>query len=99
MPHAEFFALDLEVHALLRDIPPRDVSAVDLPGGGDARTAADVSRLMDAARGRRVFRVRVLVALRRFVGRVLRWDGDPPYPARSDSAVSVSAAHALRSHR
>lgn len=81
VPHAEFLALDLDVHALLKDIPLRDVSVVDLPGGGDARTIADVLRLMDDARRRPAFPVRVLVALRRLLGRAFNWDGAPPYPA------------------
>jgi hypothetical protein len=81
IPHAEFLALDLEVHALLRGIPLRDVSVVDLPGGGDERTIADVRRLMDGARQRPALSVRLLVGLRKFFGRVFRWDGEKPEPA------------------
>ena len=33
VPLAEFRALPLEAHALLEDVPFRDVSAIDLPGG------------------------------------------------------------------
>jgi len=79
--HAEFLALDLEVHALLKDIPLLDVSVVDLPDGGDERTIADVRRLMDATRHQPTFSVRVLVGLRRFLGRVFYWDGEQPEPA------------------
>lgn len=81
IPHAEFLALDLEAHALLKDVPLRDVSVVDLPDGGDARTIADVRRLMEGARGRPPFAVRVLVGLRLLLGRVFRWDGPQSEPA------------------
>jgi hypothetical protein len=81
VPHAEFLALDLEVHGLLSDVPLRDVSAVDLPGGGDERTIADVRRLLEGARGGPPLSVRVLMGLRRFLGRVFHWDGEQPAPA------------------
>ena len=75
---AEFLALDLEVHARLKGVPLRDVSVVDLPDGGDDRTIADVRRLLDAAKGRAPFPVRLLVGLRRFLGRRFHWDGAGP---------------------
>ena len=81
VPPAEFLALDLDVHALLKDVPLRDVSVVDLPDGGDDRTIADVRRLLEAARRRPPVAVRVLVGLRRALGRLFRWDGEPPVPA------------------
>lgn len=74
---AEFLALDLEAHALLRDVPLRDVSIVDLPGGGSGRTIADVRRLLHEARRRHPLHVRVLVGVRRFLGRTFRWDIGP----------------------
>lgn len=80
IPPAEFLALDLEVHALLKGVPLRDVSVVDLPGGGEARTIADVRRLLESARRRPPFFVRGLVWLRRLLGRVFHWDGAPPEP-------------------
>ena len=81
VPHAEFLALDLEAHALLTGIPLRDVSAIDLPGGGDTRTIADVLRRMEAVRRRPVTSVKLLVALRRLLGQTFQWDGEAPYPA------------------
>jgi uncharacterized protein DUF2867 len=75
IPPAEFLALDLEAHARLRDVPLRDVSVIDLPGGGEERTIADVRRLLEAARRRPPFVVHALVRLRRFLGRIFRWDG------------------------
>lgn len=80
IPPAEFLALDLEVHALLKGVPLRDVSVVDLPGGGEARTIADVRHLLESARRRPPFFVRGLVWLRRLLGRVFHWDGAPPEP-------------------
>ncbi|HET7341506.1 MAG TPA: DUF2867 domain-containing protein [Methylomirabilota bacterium] len=79
VPPAEFLALDLEVHARLTGVPLRDVSVVDLPGGGDERTMADVRRLLEAAGRRPAFSVRVLVGLRRLLGRLFGWDasGEP----------------------
>jgi Protein of unknown function (DUF2867) len=73
VPHDEFLALDLEVHELLKGVPLRDVSAIDLPGGED-RTIADVVRIMERGRQRPPASVLVLVAIRRFVGRAFRWD-------------------------
>jgi len=81
VPPAEFLALDLDAHALLKDIPLRDVSAVDLPDGGDDRTIADVRRLLEAARRRPPLAVRALVGLRRFLGWLFHWDDEPPEPA------------------
>jgi Protein of unknown function (DUF2867) len=81
IPHAEFLALDLEAHALLKGVPLRDVSVVDLPDGGDDRTIADVRRLMEGARRRPPLAVRALVGLRLWLGRVFHWDGPQPEPA------------------
>jgi hypothetical protein len=73
VPPDEFLALDVEVHALLQDVPLRDVCAIDLPGGED-RTIADVVRIMERGHGRPPRSVAVLVGARRAVGRVFRWD-------------------------
>ena len=81
VPPAEFLALDLEVHRRLKGVPLRDVSVVDLPDGGDDRTIADVRRLLEAARRRPPLAVRVLVGLRRALGRLFHWDGEQPEPA------------------
>jgi hypothetical protein len=77
IPAAEFLALDLEVHALLADVPLRDVSAVHLPNGGEGRTIADVLARMDLARGNPTRAVRALVGLRLRIGRAFGWDSDP----------------------
>jgi hypothetical protein len=72
----EFRALPLEVHALLADVPLRDVSTVDLPGGGPARTVADVRALLPQGGLHRVGSpiVRALFGLRYALGKVFHWD-------------------------
>jgi Protein of unknown function (DUF2867) len=45
---AEYRALPLRAHELLRDVPLYDVSSVDLPGGGSGRTVADIHALESA---------------------------------------------------
>ena len=46
VPREQFRALHLEVHAVLADAPLRDVTVVDLPGGGRMRGMADVRALL-----------------------------------------------------
>jgi len=77
VPREQFRGLDLEVHAVLSDVPLRDVTAVDLPAGGAGRTISDVRALM--ARGKWMAAnpgVRFLFALRLLLGRLFRWDPD-----------------------
>ncbi len=45
---AEYRSLHLRAHELLRDVPLYDVSSVDLPGGGNGRTIADIRTLESA---------------------------------------------------
>jgi hypothetical protein len=79
---AQFRKLPLEVHAILEDLSPRDVTAVDLPGGGTGRTLSDVRALIapgDLVNASPLSRA--LFALRRGLGRVFGWDRprhDPP---------------------
>jgi hypothetical protein len=79
-----FRNLPLHVHSLLHDVPLQDVTVVELSGGGDGRTLADVRALMPAdptesggslARG--------LFALRGWLGRLFGWD-----ERRQDDTVS-----------
>jgi Protein of unknown function (DUF2867) len=72
--HREFLALPLRAHSLLRGARLRDVSVVDLPGGGEGRTATEVRALLEVARQAYPARVRALIALRRMLGKALRWD-------------------------
>src|SRR5262245_34665850 len=48
VPISEFRALPLDAHQVLADVPLRDVIAIDLPGGGEGRTIADVRALLKA---------------------------------------------------
>jgi hypothetical protein len=71
----EFRNLPLEVHSLLRDIPLHDVSVVDLPGGGDGRTVADVDALLTPAELTDANgAVRALFRLRLILGDMFGWD-------------------------
>jgi len=92
---AEFLALDLEAHALLRGVPLRDVSIVDLPGGGSGRTIADARRLLNEARQRHPLHVRALVGLRRFLGQVFGWDGETPEPSYASRLSDDQRARSL----
>jgi Protein of unknown function (DUF2867) len=79
---AQFRELPLEVHAILEDLSPKDVTAIDLPGGGEGRTLSDVRAL--AAIGELMSASplsRALFGLRIWVGRLFGWDRprhDPP---------------------
>ena len=72
VPPAEYLRLPLRAHELLRDVPVYDVSVVDLPGGGDERSLADIRALSRAAPPSRV--AAVLYGLRRALGRLFNWD-------------------------
>jgi len=69
----QFLALPLEVHGVLADVPLRDVSAVDLPGGGPGRTLTDVRALFGPRRQVNPV-VRWLFGLRHLLGRLFGWD-------------------------
>jgi hypothetical protein len=85
---APFRALDLRAHALLADVPLHDVWAVDLPGGGDGRTLADVRAAMRGnALSSATPLVRALFSIRGALGRLFRWDETTP-ALRSRSFVS-----------
>lgn len=93
---AQFRMLPLEVHAILENLSPRDVSAVDLPGGGAGRTISDVRALIapgDLMSASPL--ARALFAFRLWLGRVFGWDRprhDPPemsYLARVPRALQA----------
>ena len=69
---AEYLRLDLRVHELLHDVPLYDVAVVDLPGGGDGRSVADIRTLESAATPSRV--ANAIYGLRHLIGRMFGWD-------------------------
>jgi len=85
---AEYLALPLEAHALLRGVPLHDVSAIDLPNGGGGRTLADAKRLFLAGGARRGIATRALFAFRFFLGRIFGWDRPVSERTYSDARVS-----------
>ena len=75
VPAEEFRALDLEVHSVLAGVDLRDVSAVDLPGGGPGRDISDVRAvLFDDGAITAALPVRLLFSLRIRLGRLFGWD-------------------------
>ncbi|MGZ7038015.1 MAG: DUF2867 domain-containing protein [Thermoanaerobaculia bacterium] len=64
--------MPLRAHELLRDVPLYDVSIVDLPGGGEGRTIADINALDKVAAPSRVSST--LYGARRLIGRLFGWD-------------------------
>jgi hypothetical protein len=98
VPLAEFRALPLEVHALLQDVPLRDVSAIDLPGGGPSRTLSDIRALIPSGGLLRANPVtRALFDLRLWLGRVFGWDRPELDGAETSYLPRVSEALRARS--
>lgn len=85
---AEYLALPLRAHDLLRGVPLYDVSIVDLPGGGPDRTIADVRAIEASAPPSRI--AQALYGTRRVLGRVFGWDRVLMSP--EDSLVSRLSA-------
>jgi len=69
---SEYLNLDLRAHSILHNVPLHDVWRLDLPGGGEGRTAADIRSLALAIQPSVL--VRFLFGIRRLVGRLLGWD-------------------------
>ncbi|HXK25272.1 MAG TPA: DUF2867 domain-containing protein [Myxococcota bacterium] len=65
----------------------RDVSAVDLPGGGSGRKVADAKRLLFAGERRPGLVSRALFGFRFWVGRVYGWDRPVSQAAYSDARL------------
>ena len=86
----DYQRLDLRAHELLADVPLHDVWRLELPGGGDQRSIADVRCLMNLERVADANRaVRALFGLRTFLGRLFGWDSP------STQATAGSLAHRL----
>ncbi|HEY7112134.1 MAG TPA: DUF2867 domain-containing protein [Thermoanaerobaculia bacterium] len=81
VPPAEYLALKLRAHELLREVPLYDISVVDLPGGGPGRTIADIRALDSSAPSSPI--AKILYGVRVFLGRVFGWDRDRIQPKDS----------------
>ena len=68
----EYLSQNLRAHSILGDIVPYEVWRLDLPGGGEGRTVADIRSLSLANKPSRV--VKSLFAIRWFLGRLFGWD-------------------------
>jgi hypothetical protein len=85
VPVDDFRALPLRVHALLADVPLKDVMVVDLIGGGAGRSLGELRTLPKDEPGHLRDRLtRALFGLRRGLGRVFGWD------AVTDAGTNVS---------
>jgi len=78
---AEYRSLHLRAHELLRDVPLYDVSSVDLPGGGNGRTIADIRTLESATAPSHI--ATFIYGLRYLLGWVFGWDREPMRPKDS----------------
>lgn len=98
VPPAELQALPLEAHAILADVPLKDVSAIDLPGGGAGRTLGDVQALIPMGELLQTNAViRSLFGLRSWIGRVFGWDRSGYDRAEDSRLAHVSEALRARS--
>ena len=92
---AEFRALPLEAHALLDDVPLKDVNAVDLPGGGPGQTLRDVRALIPPGGLMKAnLMTRALFGMRLWLGRLFSWDG--PEHDRADASYLNRVSEAIR---
>ncbi len=81
-PREEYLALSLAAHAFLADAPLHDVHALDLPGGGDGRSLADLRALLaDRTIAKANPAVAALFRLRWWIGETFGWDKGGPDPA------------------
>jgi Protein of unknown function (DUF2867) len=78
---AEYLDLKLRAHDLLHDVPLYDVSVVDLPGGGDGRSLADIRAFESSSPPSRI--ATVLYCVRYFFGRIFAWDRGAMRPEES----------------
>jgi hypothetical protein len=94
----DFQRLPLEAHSVLAGVSIRDVTTVELPGGGEGRTLEDVRKLMPGGPARLGGRTaRGLFALRRALGRIFGWDRAPRTEPAKSVESRVPAALAARS--
>ena len=89
----EYARIDLRAHSLLEDVPLHDVWVVELAGGGPGRTIQDLRPLLSLENLAAVNpAVRLLFALRGWLGRVFGWDRDPPQASAESFLGRLSPA-------
>src|SRR6266508_6490251 len=94
----EFRACTLRVHALLHDVPLKDVWAIRLPGGGAGRTIQDVRAVFIAGvEAAPPPIVKGLFRLRDRIGALLGWDQQRPAWTTESYVHRLSAADRARS--
>src|SRR5262245_18909864 len=75
----EYKGIDLRAHSLLAGVPLHDVWAVDLSRSSPGRTIVDLRALLSGENLRSANpAVSFLFGLRGWLGRVFRWDREPP---------------------
>ncbi len=72
---SEYLSQDLRAHTVLDGVPLHDVWQLDLPGGGDGRTIANIRSLVLAIRPPGL--VRLLFEIRWLLGRLFGWEREP----------------------
>jgi len=94
----DYARLDLRAHQLLADVPLHDVWQLELPGGGDQRSIADVRCLMSLDRiGAANPAVRALLGLRALLGRIFHWDSPDSLPTPGSLANRLTEEDVRRS--
>ncbi len=94
----DYGGIDLRAHSLLAGVPLHDAWVVDLPGGGPGRTILDVRSLLAVENLRAASAaVKLLFALRAWLGRVFGWDRGPRRSPRQSFLQRLSVADRERS--
>jgi hypothetical protein len=88
----EYQQIHLRAHSLLADVPLHDVWAVDLPGRSPAPSIVDLRSLLSEKKLRTNPIVNLLFGLRNSLGRLFRWDREPPGATEESFLHRLSAA-------
>jgi hypothetical protein len=95
---SEYESLDLRAHSLLADVPLHDVWAVDLEGGGPDRSVLDLQELLSLEKlSVASTPVRLLFALRGWLGRAFAWDRAPAEASQRSYVERLTASDRERS--
>ncbi len=94
----EYARLELRAHSLLADVPLHDAWTVELPGGAGGLTLVELRALLSVERLTAAnAAVRLLFALRAWLGRVFGWDRELPQASRESYLRRLSAEDRERS--